>query len=68
MHFEDGQKTKEQLMNKLVALHQWVAGLEALEAKRKQAEELFGSLVISLRPRLEYHSGKGRSAWVPLTA
>jgi len=64
---KDRQKTKEQLMNELVALHQRVAGLEALEAKRKQAEELFGRLVISLLPRLEYHSGKGRSAWVPLT-
>jgi PAS domain-containing protein len=36
----DEHKTKEQLINELAELRQRISGLEALEAKQKQAEEV----------------------------
>jgi len=37
---KDGDKTKEQLINELVEMRQWVAELEAADIERKRAEEV----------------------------
>jgi len=43
----DADKTKEQLVDELVEMHQRIAGLELLETELKQSEELFRMLFYS---------------------
>ena len=47
--FEDKDKTKEQLINDLVEMGQWITGSKASEAQLKRAEKWYGTPITSPR-------------------